>query len=113
MVNVVACTHEEAADIAAKIQDFTTLPNRPFQQLVEVGELCLPSRDVRRHSFNLQPLESSQQLCELTSCHHAMRPPHLNAHLETRRGTAQILSGNVDVLALRFFPDSRFHSNSE
>ena len=39
VVNVVACTRQKGADIAAEIQDLTTLPNRASKQLVEVREL--------------------------------------------------------------------------
>ena len=45
VVNVVACTHQKGADIAAEIQDLTTLPNRAFKHLVEVGELRYSGRD--------------------------------------------------------------------
>ena len=57
VVNVVACTHQKGADIAAKIQDFTTLPNRTFQQLVEVRELRISDARQDVHDNDLPPRE--------------------------------------------------------
>ena len=45
VVNVVTCTYQKRADIASKVQKFTTLPSGAFKPLVEVGELCRPGGD--------------------------------------------------------------------
>jgi hypothetical protein len=41
VVNIVSCTGQKTAEIAAKIQDLTSFPNRMVQQLVEIRELGL------------------------------------------------------------------------
>src|SRR5262245_19866918 len=70
VINLVAGSQKEASDIAAEIQDGTALPGRPFQQLVEVLKLCLPTRNVGCHGPT-PTLERCQHVCEryvMSSC---------------------------------------------
>src|SRR5271167_542363 len=60
MVNAVASTNQEAAHVAAEVQDFAALPNRTVQQLVEIAELCFPSGHNRRHSDYRLPRQTNE-----------------------------------------------------